>query len=89
VAVVFRARDERLDRPVALKINDPPLTDEAAWYKYSPTPGQPGPSVIEGHVDSLRGGPSVFFRRGALRPGDLLAPGASPAPALPARLPSR
>jgi len=42
---------------------------EAAWYKYSATPGQIGPSVIEGHVDSYRG-PAVFFRLGALRPGD-------------------
>jgi Sortase domain len=42
---------------------------EAAWYKYSATPGQIGASVIEGHVDSVRG-PAVFFRLGALRPGD-------------------
>jgi Sortase domain len=41
----------------------------AAWYKYSATPGQIGSSVIEGHVDSTRG-PAVFFRLGALRPGD-------------------
>jgi hypothetical protein len=41
----------------------------AAWYKYSPTPGQIGVSVIEGHVDSYQG-PAVFFRLGALRPGD-------------------
>lgn len=41
----------------------------AAWYKYSATPGQIGSSVIEGHVDS-RQGPAVFFRLGALRPGD-------------------
>jgi Sortase domain len=53
-------------------LNDPPLTNEAAWYKYSPTPGQPGPSIIEGHVDSSRTGPSVFFRLGALKPGDLV-----------------
>lgn len=53
-------------------LNDPPLTNEAAWYKYSPTPGQLGPSIIEGHVDSLRAGPSVFFRLGALKPGDLV-----------------
>jgi hypothetical protein len=44
-------------------------SDEAAWYKYSATPGQIGPSVIEGHVDSYQG-PAVFFRLGALRPGD-------------------
>jgi hypothetical protein len=53
-------------------IRVPPLrtrADEAAWYKYSPAPGQIGTSVIEGHVDSYRG-PAVFFRLGALRPGD-------------------
>jgi hypothetical protein len=43
--------------------------DEAAWYKYSATPGQPGTAVIEGHVDSYSG-PAVFFRLGALRPGN-------------------
>jgi Sortase domain len=53
-------------------LNDPPLTNEAAWYKYSPTPGQLGPSIIEGHVDSLNSGPSVFFRLGDLTPGDLV-----------------
>jgi hypothetical protein len=42
---------------------------KAAWYKYSATPGQIGASVIEGHVDSYQG-PAVFFRLGALRPGD-------------------
>jgi hypothetical protein len=41
----------------------------AAWYKYSPTPGQIGTSVIEGHVDSYQG-PAIFYRLGALRPGD-------------------
>jgi hypothetical protein len=44
---------------------------EAAWYKYSATPGQVGASVIEGHVDSYQG-PAVFFRLGALRPGDTI-----------------
>lgn len=55
-------------------IQVPPLpasADEAAWYKYSATPGQIGASVIEGHVDSYRG-PAVFFRLGALRPGDAI-----------------
>jgi hypothetical protein len=45
---------------------------EAAWYKYSVTPGQIGSSVIEGHVDTLQG-PAVFFRLGALRPGNSIA----------------
>jgi hypothetical protein len=43
--------------------------NEAAWYKYSATPGQIGTSVIEGHVDGY-GGPAVFYRLGALRPGN-------------------
>lgn len=43
--------------------------DLAAWFKDSPTPGQIGASVIEGHVDSYSG-PAVFFRLGALQPGD-------------------
>jgi hypothetical protein len=52
----------------------PPLQrnpNAAAWYKYSVTPGQIGTSVIEGHVDNKHG-PAVFFRLGALRPGDLI-----------------
>jgi Sortase domain len=53
-------------------IQVPPLhtrAGEAAWYKYSATPGAIGTSVIEGHVDSYQG-PAVFFRLGALLPGD-------------------
>ncbi len=42
---------------------------EAAWYKYSVTPGQIGTAVIEGHVDSYDG-PAIFFRLGALKPGN-------------------
>jgi len=45
--------------------------NKAAWYKYSAVPGQVGASVIEGHVDSNHG-PAVFFRLGALNPGDLI-----------------
>ena len=43
--------------------------DQAAWYRYSVTPGQIGTSVIEGHVDSYAG-PAVFYRLGALKPGN-------------------
>ncbi|MGB9378810.1 MAG: sortase, partial [Mycobacteriales bacterium] len=45
-----------------------PSLNQAAWFKNSPTPGQPGPSVIEGHVDS-DSGPSVFFDLGKVTPG--------------------
>lgn len=45
---------------------------EVAWYDGSPTPGEVGPSIIEGHVTGLDRGPSVFFDLGSLRPGDLV-----------------
>lgn len=47
-----------------------PNYNKAGWYKYSPMPGELGPSVILGHIDSAKEGPSVFFRLGALKPGD-------------------
>lgn len=52
----------------------PPLSRDsrAGWYQYSPAPGQLGPAVILGHVDSAAYGPAVFFRLGALRPADLI-----------------
>lgn len=50
----------------------PSLDDVAVpgWDTYSPTPGQQGPSVITGHVDSAEQGEGVFFDLGDLRPGD-------------------
>lgn len=39
------------------------------WYKFSPTPGEIGPAVILGHVDTYKG-PSVFWRLGELKAGD-------------------
>lgn len=43
--------------------------DLAAWFSGSPTPGQQGPAVIEGHLDRPDGSPSVFYRLGELGPG--------------------
>lgn len=34
--------------------------DLAGWYEEGPRPGQPGPAVILGHVDSTEG-PAVFY----------------------------
>jgi len=39
------------------------------WFTPGPSPGQLGPAVIAGHVDS-ESGPAVFYRLGELRPGD-------------------
>ena len=47
-----------------------PDLDKAAWFENSPTPGQPGPAVIEGHVSTEQRGPSIFFDLAELRPGD-------------------
>jgi len=41
----------------------------AGWFAEGPAPGQEGPSVIAGHVDS-KTGPAVFYRLRDLRPGD-------------------
>jgi len=46
-----------------------PDLDKVAWYNGSVTPGETGPSVLEGHVDSVQG-PSIFYRLGAMRPGN-------------------
>jgi len=60
---------------VGLNANDtvqvPPLTNHnlAGWYKYGPSPGQQGPSVLLGHVDSVTGA-SVFFYLKDLHKGD-------------------
>ena len=46
-------------------------TDASApgWFTPGPSPGQFGPSVIAGHVDSDEG-PAVFYRLGELRGGE-------------------
>jgi hypothetical protein len=53
----------------------PPLgrDSHAGWYKYSPTPGELGPSVVLGHIDSAAYGPGVFFRLGDLRQRDRIS----------------
>ncbi|SFE33430.1 LPXTG-site transpeptidase (sortase) family protein [Actinacidiphila alni] len=50
----------------------PPIAahDEAGWYRYSPTPGQTGPSVILAHVTVGAYGDGVFRHLARLRPGD-------------------
>jgi hypothetical protein len=49
----------------------PPLKQAqlAGWYDKGPTPGEPGPAVIVGHVDTKKG-PAVFYELGKLRPRD-------------------
>jgi hypothetical protein len=46
----------------------PPRTDVAGWYDGGPRPGQPGPAVILGHVDS-KDGPGIFIDLHAVKAG--------------------
>jgi len=50
----------------------PPLRRDApaGWYRHLPTPGEIGPAVILGHVDTAQDGPAVFYRLRELHPGD-------------------
>lgn len=43
----------------------------AGWFRPGPEPGERGPAVIVGHVDS-KSGPGVFYHLRALRHGDLI-----------------
>jgi sortase (surface protein transpeptidase) len=52
----------------------PKAWDTAGWYEQGPRPGQPGPAVILGHVDS-KSGPAVFYQLRTLRPGDIVRVG--------------
>lgn len=47
-----------------------PDYDKAGWYRYSPTPGQRGPAVVLGHIDSAERGPSVFFKLSDVTKGE-------------------
>jgi len=42
---------------------------QAGWYRLGPVPGDAGPAVVIGHLDSTSG-PAVFARLAALRAGD-------------------
>jgi hypothetical protein len=59
-----------LDPGGALAMPPPAAHAPAGWYRYLASPGETGPAVIAGHVDSAHDGPAVFFRLGALHPGD-------------------
>jgi hypothetical protein len=62
---------------VRLRLNDdgtmqtPRHPDDAGWYEPGREPGERGPAVIAGHVDSTSG-PAVFYRLRDLRRGDLI-----------------
>jgi sortase (surface protein transpeptidase) len=50
-------------------VSVPDSYEKVGWYKHGATPGEIGPAVILGHVDSYEG-PAVFFSLGQLKSGD-------------------
>lgn len=47
----------------------PSSPDLTGWYELGPKPGEVGPAVITGHLDSASG-PGVFFNLHKTKPGD-------------------
>jgi sortase (surface protein transpeptidase) len=68
-AIGVHSRLQRLGLSPDGSVQVPSSYQQAGWYEHSASPGTPGPTVVLGHIDS-RSGPGVFFRLGALRPGD-------------------
>lgn len=60
---------EQLSLGAAGELDPPTDFAHVGWFAGGPVPGDPGPAVIAGHVDS-RSGPAVFFKLRDLRPGD-------------------
>jgi sortase (surface protein transpeptidase) len=58
----------RLGRAPDQTIEVPADYQTAGWFAEGPRPGEPGPAVILGHVDS-KAGPGVFFELRQLTPG--------------------
>jgi hypothetical protein len=62
-------------RPLGLEkdgtIAVPGRTDVAGWYENGPRPGQTGPAVILGHVDSKQG-PGIFIGLATVPPGTVV-----------------
>jgi sortase (surface protein transpeptidase) len=58
-----------LDASGALEV--PRRPEQAGWFGRTARPGERGAAVIAGHVDSASG-PAVFYRLGALQPGQTI-----------------
>ena len=56
-----------LNRDGSLEV--PKRFGDTGWWSGGSRPGEPGPAVIAGHVDSHTG-PAIFYRLGKLRRGD-------------------
>jgi Sortase domain len=62
---------ENLTLNAAGQLNVPADYAKAGWYSAGTAPGDVGPAVIAGHVDSKQG-PAVFYKLRDLHPGDII-----------------
>jgi sortase (surface protein transpeptidase) len=62
---------ETLTQDQSGALQPPGSFDHAGWYAAGTAPGDPGPAVIAGHVDS-KSGAAVFYKLRKLRSGDLI-----------------
>jgi hypothetical protein len=60
-----------LDLDAAGALEVPTDFADTGWWAGGPEPGEQGPAVVVGHVDSVDG-PAVFHRLPDLRPGDVV-----------------
>ncbi len=58
-----------LDENGALEV---PEHDKAGWYTGAPTPGEVGPAIIDGHLDSSIYGEAVFWSLRDVKTGDTI-----------------
>jgi hypothetical protein len=65
------AHVERLGLLADGTVDVPHRWHDVGWYSGGVRPGDPGPAVLLGHVDSTAG-PAVFYRLPELRRGDLV-----------------
>ena len=68
-AIGVRARVGSLHREPDGTMQTPRNFDDTGWYEPGHEPGERGPAVIAGHIDS-KSGPAVFYRLRELRRGD-------------------
>lgn len=68
-AIGVRSRLEELSTAQDGTLQPPVDADLAGWFAAGPAPGDLGPAVVAGHVDS-RTGPGVFWRLSELTAGD-------------------
>jgi sortase (surface protein transpeptidase) len=70
-AIRVRARVVSLEREPDRTMETPKNFDNTGWYEPGSEPGERGPAVIAGHIDSTSG-PAVFYRLRGLKRGNLV-----------------